>query len=193
MALEELERHFTAEYHPVTPAERSLVDSLIHLEWMLRRYRWLETEVWKSIQDLLTRDQLESGWTGHAFISQPAIARIHRLRITTQRAFHETLAELHAAQSNVGRAGSPRSDWQSPPSTGEATDSTPDESPVAAESQTQSATSEEIGFVPPDTTPAPDPWPPAPIAAPDEPPSAPFDLPPVEPRKSTNRPPDPVV
>ena len=38
-ALEELERQFTAEHHPVTPTERSLVDSLIHLEWMLRRYR----------------------------------------------------------------------------------------------------------------------------------------------------------
>src|SRR5689334_22870958 len=79
MALQELERQFTAEYHPVTPTERSLVDSLIPLEWMLRRYRWLETEVWNSTRHNLTDDQMQSGWTGNSFISQPAIARIHRL------------------------------------------------------------------------------------------------------------------
>src|SRR3569832_1353888 len=67
IALEELERQFTDEYHPVTATERSLVDSLIHLEWMLRRYRWLETENKKTTQNHLTREQLECGWTGHAF------------------------------------------------------------------------------------------------------------------------------
>src|ERR1051325_1756579 len=47
VALQLLADQFTAEYHPVTPTERSLVDSLAHLEWMLRRFRWLETEIWR--------------------------------------------------------------------------------------------------------------------------------------------------
>jgi hypothetical protein len=97
--LEELERQFTAEYQPATPTERSLVDSLIHYEWLLRRYRWLETETWRASTSMLSRDQMETTWTGHAFILNPAISRIHRLRNSTQRAFRETLAELRTLQA----------------------------------------------------------------------------------------------
>jgi hypothetical protein len=102
--LETLEAQFTAEYQPSTPTERALVDTLIHLEWMLRRYRWLETETWHATQDQLTSTQMESTWTGHAFIAQPAISRIHRLRNSTQKAFRETLAELRSLQAERGTA-----------------------------------------------------------------------------------------
>jgi hypothetical protein len=108
--LEELEAQFTAEYLPATPTERALVDSLIHYEWMLRRYRWLETETWHAAQDQLNSAQMESTWSGHAFILQPAISRIHRLRNSTQRAFRETLAELRTLQSE--RAVDPQFDPQ---------------------------------------------------------------------------------
>jgi hypothetical protein len=93
-----------AQYRPSTPTERALVDTLIHLEWMLRRYRWLETETWRATQDQLTSAQFESTWSGHAFIAQPAISRIHRLRNSTQKAFRETLAELRALQAERGTA-----------------------------------------------------------------------------------------
>ena len=99
LKLETLEAQFTAEYQPATPTERALVDTLIHLEWMLRRYRWLETETWHATQDQITSDQMRSTWTGHAFIAQPAISRIHRLRNSTQKAFRETVAELRALQA----------------------------------------------------------------------------------------------
>jgi hypothetical protein len=99
LQLETLEAQFTAEYRPATPTERALVDTLIHLEWMLRRYRWLETETWHATQDQITSAQMQSTWTGHAFIAQPAISRIHRLRNSTQKAFRETLAELRALQA----------------------------------------------------------------------------------------------
>jgi len=98
--LEDLEAAYTAQYLPATPTERALVDSLIHYEWLLRRYRWLETETWYATLDRLSPDQREATWTGHAFIDQPAISRIHRLRNSTQRAFHETLAELRALQAD---------------------------------------------------------------------------------------------
>src|ERR1044072_7770624 len=73
----ELEAAYTAEYAPATPTERALVDSLLHYEWLLRRYRWLETEVWRSTLDRMTAYQREESWTGNAFMDQPAIARIH--------------------------------------------------------------------------------------------------------------------
>jgi hypothetical protein len=110
MQLEALEAQFTAEYQPATPTERSLVDTLVHLEWMLRRYRWLETETWHATQDLLTSAQMESTWSGHSFILQPAISRIHRLRNSTQRAFRDTLAELRTLQAE--RADAPEADPQ---------------------------------------------------------------------------------
>ena len=92
--LEALEAAYTAEYAPATPTERALVDSLIHYEWLLRRYRWLETEVWRSTLDRMTDYQRQESWAGNAFMDQPAISRIHRLRNSTQRMFHETLAQL---------------------------------------------------------------------------------------------------
>ncbi len=103
--LEELEAAYSAEYAPATPAERALVDSLIHYEWLLRRYRWLETETWRATYAKLTAAQCEDhSWTGHAFIEQPAIARIHRLRNQTQRLYHETLGQLHALQADGSTA-----------------------------------------------------------------------------------------
>ena len=98
--LQDLEAAYSAEYAPSTPTERALVDSLIHYEWLLRRYRWLETEAWRATYAKLTAAQCDDhSWTGHAFIEQPALARIHRLRNQTQRLFHETLGELRALQA----------------------------------------------------------------------------------------------
>jgi hypothetical protein len=135
--LAELERQFTDKYHPATPTERSLVDSLIHLEWLLRRYRWLETEVWKASQDGLTSDQLTPIWPGHAFIGQPAISRVHRLRNSTQKAFRETLADLLALQSARAELPEPIE-----------TTNSPDEIGFVPSNQFTDAQPDEIGFVP---------------------------------------------
>jgi hypothetical protein len=133
--LEALEAAFTAEYQPATPTERSLVDSLIHYEWMLRRYRWLETETWHATQDLLTSAQMESTWSGHAFIMQPAISRIHRLRNATQRQFRDTVAELRGLQAERAAA--------------EPDDAAPDAEPAADPQPVETTTDfPEIGFVP---------------------------------------------
>jgi hypothetical protein len=134
--LETLEAQFTAEYRPSTPTERALVDTLIHLEWMLRRYRWLETETWHATQDQLTSAQMESTWSGHAFILQPAISRIHRLRNSTQKAFRETLAELRSLQAE--RASAVVSEPEPEPA--------PEPDPQVIETI---PADDEIGFVPP--------------------------------------------
>jgi hypothetical protein len=122
--LQELEAQFTAEYLPSTPTERALVDTLIHLEWMLRRYRWLETETWHATQDQITSAQMQSTWTGHAFIAQPAISRIHRLRNSTQKAFRETLAELRSLQAE--RSADPLPDPEPLPEVVETTAQVPE-------------------------------------------------------------------
>jgi len=136
--LDELEAAFTAEYAPATPTERSLVDSLVHLEWMLRRYRWLESEVWYATLDLLTPDKREATWTGHAFIDHPAISRIHRLRTATQRSFHETVTKLRAIQAERAAAAALQPEME--PASAPKADSQPIE---------RKPTYDGIGFVPP--------------------------------------------
>jgi len=100
-----LEAQFTAEYLPATPTERSLVDALIHNEWLLRRYRWLETELWNHTRNNIPDGQFTHSWPGAAFANEPAIARIHRMRNATQRLFRDTLQELLKLQAARGCSG----------------------------------------------------------------------------------------
>jgi hypothetical protein len=80
---------FLAEYH-----------AFVHSEWLLRRYRWVEADVWRAAQEGLFCDYRKTEiWAGHAFVDEQAISRLHRLRNQTQRLFHETLAELRKAQA----------------------------------------------------------------------------------------------
>jgi hypothetical protein len=93
-ALQLLAEQFHAEYHPVTPTERSLVDTLIQSEWMLRRCRWLETEVWRAATATLTQEELDTSVMGCAFGKHPPLARVHRLRNAAQRQFFDALNAL---------------------------------------------------------------------------------------------------
>ena len=97
--LEELEAQYSAEYQPLTPTERTLVDALVHMDWLLRRYRWVETETWWATIPRLTDDQTRSNCAGHVFIAEPTISRIHRLRNSTLKQYRETVAELRALQA----------------------------------------------------------------------------------------------
>ena len=97
--LEELIEQFSAEHRPATPTERSLVDQLIHCEWMLRRYAWLETETWRAAGTYLSPEQLNHTREGHSFIREPAIARIQRQCRAAQREFRDILAELRRVKS----------------------------------------------------------------------------------------------
>src|SRR5690242_10003158 len=92
--LEELGRRFTDEHQPATPTERALVDALVHTEWMLRRYRWLETEVWNTARLRLPPDSRTPSWPGHVWRAEPFLERIHRLRASAMKAFRDTLAQL---------------------------------------------------------------------------------------------------
>ena len=157
--LEALEAAYTAEYLPVTPTERALVDSLIHYEWLLRRYRWLETEVWRATLDRMTDYQRRESWTGNAFMDQPAIARIHRLRNQTQRLFHETLAELRTAQT----ARQPIESEPDPPEIG-FVPSNPEDPASSREAAQSPVPSREAATNP--QSPAPSPQPPVPIPLP---------------------------
>jgi len=163
--LQQLEAQYMAEYQPLTPTERALVDALVQMDWLLRRYRWVETETWWAAVPRLTDEQTRRGWAGHAFIAEPTIARIHRLRNSTLKQYRETVTRLRALQAD-------RPDplpefepiwypWHDP-----------DPDPPEPQPVETKPTSPEIGFVSPkNETPAPDPSDPA-DPAPADPPAA---------------------
>ena len=96
---QELEAQFTAEYHPTTPTARSLVDQLIHCEWMLRRFRWLEQEVWKvAINRLGPGERARISPCGYGYTDSPDISRLYRQRAAVARMQRDTLAELRRLQ-----------------------------------------------------------------------------------------------
>lgn len=109
--LEALIAQFTDEYHPTTPTERSLVDQLIHYEWLLRRYRWLDTEVWKAAEKRCSVEMRQVSPHGYSFTDTPAISRVHRERRGIQRMYRETLAELRLVRA----ASAPRPDPEPAP------------------------------------------------------------------------------
>jgi hypothetical protein len=45
-ALARLAAEYNAEFHPVTPRQRDLVDTLVDNEWKIRRLRAIETDLW---------------------------------------------------------------------------------------------------------------------------------------------------
>ncbi len=45
-ALSQLSAEYHAQFHPVTPLERDLVDTIVHDQWLLRRLRLVEAQMW---------------------------------------------------------------------------------------------------------------------------------------------------
>jgi hypothetical protein len=45
-ALAQLAAEYNAEFYPVTPRQRDLVDTIVHNEWKIRRLRTIEADIW---------------------------------------------------------------------------------------------------------------------------------------------------
>src|SRR6516162_9808971 len=50
-SLAQLAAEYNAEFHPVTPRQRDLVDTLVRNEWKIRRLERVETELWEGAFD----------------------------------------------------------------------------------------------------------------------------------------------
>jgi hypothetical protein len=53
--LDDLAYEYFQRFQPVTPEERSLVDTLVHAEWSLRRLRRIEPDLWEKVYHALDR------------------------------------------------------------------------------------------------------------------------------------------
>jgi hypothetical protein len=91
---ESLVIEFYAEYQPVTPTQRSFVDSLADSEWQLRRYRKVEAQLY----DIECGKAFANGGGGNACEAYAAsidvFARLHRHIEACQRAIVRAVGEL---------------------------------------------------------------------------------------------------
>jgi hypothetical protein len=92
--------HLKLEYHdrflPDTPEQRMLVDTLIDCEWLLRRFRRTEAELWLHGMD----NQVHQTSLGESFKRMAdTFARLQRRVDATQRTFRNALQELQRLQA----------------------------------------------------------------------------------------------
>lgn len=145
-ALQELTAEYYQRFQPATPEQRLLVDSLIDGDWLLRRFRAIETHLWEWALNIYDRS------LGRVFTEYgEEFTRLQRRIDTTQRNYRNALHELRLLQAQEAR---PEPLPEAPPE------------PVSARSQTSKPAN---GFLPQIASDAPSDPPPALLAAPPEP------------------------
>ena len=150
--LEALTEQFLQHYQPADPVQLSLVDTLISTEWIQRRLRRVETQLWNYRVDILDQNLTRAEFVdpaiqrnstiGHAYQDAlESLTRIQRRIDATNRMFLRTLKALQELQATAAAAQpaasqSPATTFSEPPSPAPA-------QPLAPE----------IGFVPPSALP----------------------------------------
>jgi len=141
-ALEELVAEYHGRFRPTTPEQRMLVDTLVDCEWLLRRFRAVETQLWEDATHIfdITLAQAYSKKCDE-------FTRLQRRIDMTQRHYHDALRLLQRLQAE------------------EAVEPDPD---PAATTGSQTAKSQN-GFVPQNTVEEPPATPDSPAATPPAP------------------------
>jgi len=135
-ALETLSAEYRRHFRPATPAQRLLVDILIHDEWLLRRFRRVDAEIFEC--------EMQDAWTpksdcpaSQAFgRGANTFGRLQRRIDSTERSYHRTLESLRLLQQNPDPPPDPD------PIEASAAAPVPDVTPMPSAPQPQ------IGFVP---------------------------------------------
>jgi hypothetical protein len=98
--LRRLQSEYYNRFHPTTPEQRMLVDTLIDCEWLLRRFRTCEAEIFVEANPDLSYTS-----TGKAYLKMAEpLARLQRRIDATQRNFRHALHELERLQSEEEEA-----------------------------------------------------------------------------------------
>ncbi|HEX3748093.1 MAG TPA: hypothetical protein VHW09_29385 [Bryobacteraceae bacterium] len=94
--LERLKFDYHDRFLPPTPEQRMLVDTLIDCEWLLRRFRRIEAEIWQEGM----RNQVHCTILGESFNRMDeTFARLQRRVDMTQRNYRNALHELQRLQA----------------------------------------------------------------------------------------------
>ena len=148
--LEALTEQFLLHYQPADPVQLSLVDTLISTEWIQRRLRRIEAQLWNYRVDILDQNLTRAEFVdpaiqrnsplGHAFhAALEPFTRIQRRIDGTNRMFLRTLKALQDLQAGAAHQSAASQ------SAAQAPDTTLFEPPSPAPAQPLTP---EIGFVP---------------------------------------------
>jgi hypothetical protein len=106
--LDALKTEYYGRFHPTTPETRMLVDTLIDAEWLLRRFRVCEAQLWEQgAQFAMTPDddiELAQGFRGN----YDCFERLQRRIDTGLRNYHKALHELERLQAAEARDPDPQ-------------------------------------------------------------------------------------
>src|SRR6266849_4315481 len=118
--LETLTEQFLQHYRPADPVQLSLVDTLISTEWIPRRLRRIEAQLWTYRIDILDQNLTRAEFVnptiqrnsplGHAFhAALEPFTRIQRRIDSTNRMFLRTLKALQDLQASAASKPAARS------------------------------------------------------------------------------------
>ena len=105
--LEQLIDDYYRRHNPDSPEARLYLDEVIHCEWLLRRYRTVETQMWQyQAQNIYADEQkypLGKSATGHATPFSKLQYRVD----ATRRAYHRALKALKDLKAEAAPAPAP--------------------------------------------------------------------------------------
>ena len=98
-SLEALIAEYYLRFHPTTPEQRMYVDILIDSEWLLRRFRTAEAELWQNGYRPIYKDNQDVLLGIAAARHSDAFARLQRRIDLTQRNYRNALKDLQQLQA----------------------------------------------------------------------------------------------
>jgi hypothetical protein len=105
--LETLAAEYQERWQPATPEQRLLVDTLINCEWLLRRFRKSEAQLWQcEMQQVEVWKPNSECLLGQAFSRGcDEFSRLQRRIDSTTRNYHRALKELQRLESESRQPG----------------------------------------------------------------------------------------
>jgi hypothetical protein len=102
--LDELAVSYRTAYRPASPDERALVETLIHTDWLLRRMRRVETQLWNRQTDKLHQSSFYNGDPVYELAAtysgvEEYLDRLQRRLCALERIYRRNLADLRRLQS----------------------------------------------------------------------------------------------
>jgi hypothetical protein len=106
-SLEALIADYYRQHHPTTPEQRMLVDTLIDSEWLLRRFRLCESQLWEQGAQFAMKpdDEIENGQAFRG--NSDYFARLQRRIDAAYRNYYTALHELERLQAEAAALPAP--------------------------------------------------------------------------------------
>jgi hypothetical protein len=103
---------YRAAYRPANPAESALLETIVYAEWLLRRMRRVETQLWNQRTDSLHNSSFYQGEPEYELVDTFGgiadwLERVQKRVTALERTYHRALADLRRLQASRPPAPEP--------------------------------------------------------------------------------------